>query len=214
MFFKKAAAILCCIREALVSDGEDILNGNTASFGKIMRRYNSSIFRICLSHLGGREEAEDAVQEIFLRAYRSLNTFRLDKRFWTWLYSIAMNHLKTHYSRLKRLDDLKERAGQNIKFHQSDPVGLFVQQETRQEIQQAVELLPSDFKKVVNLYYEKEMSVSDISRTIGISRENVKIKLYRAQNRLKEIIESYISGGEKVLSNNNEEPSISKAFNP
>ncbi len=128
--------------------------------------------------------------------------------------SIAMNHLKTHYSRLKRLDDLKERAGQNIKFHQSDPVGLFVQQETRQEIQQAVELLPSDFKKVVNLYYEKEMSVSDISRTIGISRENVKIKLYRAQNRLKEIIESYISGGEKVLSNNNEEPSISKAFNP
>ncbi len=193
---------------------EDILNGNTASFGKIMRRYKSSIFRICLSHLGGREEAEDAVQEIFLRAYRSLNTFRLDKRFWTWLYSIAMNHLKTHYSRLKRLDDLKERVGQNIKFHQNDLADLLVQQETRQEIQKAVELLSPDFKEVVNLYYEKEMSVLDISRTVGISRENVKVKLYRARNRLKETLESYISGREKALSNNNEEPGFSRAFNP
>lgn len=172
----------------------DILNENPASFRELVARYHSSIFRICFSRLGNREEAEDAVQEIFLRVYRSINTFKLDRRFWTWVYSIAMNYLKTHYSRLQRLDFLKERAKQNLQNGQNNPADLVEKKETRDRIKQAVEALPSDLKEVVILYYMNDMSVSDISEVLHISRENVKIKLYRARNRLKEILKNYIKG--------------------
>ena len=187
--------MLYCMSGVSASDAEDIRivedvrTGRTASFRDIVERYNRSILKICYSQLGSREEAEDASQEIFMRAYRSLSAFRSDKRFWTWLYSITMNHLRTHYSKLKRQEVLKERAGRNLQFYKNDPLDLFLKQEMRQKIQTAVALLPANLKEVVTLYYIEDMGVSDISRALGLTRENVKIKLYRARNRLKESLE-------------------------
>ena len=202
--FLKIGVMLYCVNRVSSSGRvdiqivRDVLKEKPSSFREIVERYQSSIFRICLSHLGSLEEAEDAVQEIFLRVYRSIGTFKHDKRLWTWLYSIAINYLRTQYSRIRRLDYLKERMEYNLRFHQNDPAVLVEQKETCNRIQQAVAALPSNLKEVVILYYMKDMSVTDISEALGITRENVKSKLHRARKRLKEILKNYISGS-KVL---------------
>lgn len=202
--FLKIGAMFYCVNRVSSSGRvgiqivRDVLKEKPSSFREIVERYHSSIFRVCLSHLGSLEEAEDAVQEIFLRVYRSISTLKHNSRLWAWLYSITMNHLKTQYSRLRRLDYLNERTEHNLRFYQNDPAVLVEQKETCNRIQQAVAALPSNLKEVVILYYMKDMSVTDISEALGITRENVKSKLYRARKRLKEILKNYICGS-KVL---------------
>lgn len=70
-----------------------VLRGDLAAFESLVRRHQKGVYYFCLASLKHPEEAEDAAQEVFLRAFRSLKTFSLDKRFKTWLYAIAVNHL-------------------------------------------------------------------------------------------------------------------------
>ena len=160
-------------------------------FRQITARYYDDILRICLSRLGRREEAEDAAQEIFLRVYRSISSYDRGKSFWNWIYTITINYLKTHFSGLKWLVDLKERAKQNIGSSIQDPTDFLEQQETNKKISQAVDSLPKQFKKVITLYYTENMRVTEISESLHISRENVKVQLFRARNLLKETLKEY-----------------------
>jgi RNA polymerase sigma-70 factor (ECF subfamily) len=166
---------------------------NELFFRTVTDIYYGDIFKICLSRLNRREEAEDAVQEIFLRVYRSINSYDREKSFWNWLYTITMNYLKTHYHGLKRLEDLKERARQNIRSSRLDPADYVEQRERDNKINQAIGSLPRQFKKVIILFYVENMRVSEISESLNISRDNVKVQLYRARNMLKEILESYFT---------------------
>jgi RNA polymerase sigma-70 factor (ECF subfamily) len=160
-------------------------------FRQITARYYNDILRICICRLGRREEAEDAAQEIFLRVYRSINSYDHNKSFWNWIYTITINHLKTHFSSLKRLIELKERARQNIESSTQDPTDFLEQRETCKKISQAIDSLPQQFKKVIILFYMENMRVTEISESLDISRENVKIQLYRARNLLKETLKEY-----------------------
>ncbi len=80
----------------------EVLRGNTDAFQLIVERYKALVFRLALSFLGSREEAEEAAQEIFFRAFKSLHRFSLDKRLLPWLYSIAINYLRSAYGRMRR----------------------------------------------------------------------------------------------------------------
>jgi len=160
----------------------------TLSFTDIVDRYRGDLYRICYLRLGNREESEDAVQEIFLRVYRSFNTFKPGKELWPWMYTIAVNYLRTHYARLRRLDTLQERATLNYQQHQEDPTELIEQREMQEEVRYAFQTLPPKLKKVVKLYYMDNMSILDISEILGISRENVKVRLHRARNSLRELL--------------------------
>jgi RNA polymerase sigma-70 factor (ECF subfamily) len=158
-------------------------------FTDIIDRYFSDIYRICYVRLGNREESEDVVQEIFIRIYRSFNTFKPGRQIWPWIYTITINYLKTHYARLQRLDNLQERITQNYQQHQEDPAELMVQREMREEMWRAVQSLPPKLKNVVKLHYIDNMSILDISEKLGLSRENVKIRLHRARKNIKGLLE-------------------------
>ncbi len=167
------------------------LDENEIFFRQITARYYDDVLRICLSRLGKREEAEDVVQEIFLRVYRSIDSYDREKSFWNWLYTITINYLKTHFSGLKRLVELQERARQNIKSSKQDPADFLDQQETNKKIMQAIDSLPKQFKKVIILFYMENIRITEISESLNISRENVKIQLYRARNLLKESLKEH-----------------------
>ena len=83
----------------------EVLRGNPDAFRAIVDKYRGLVFRLAAASLGSREDAEEAAQEIFVRAYRSLRSFRLGSRFLPWLYSIASNHLKTAAVRVHRVRD-------------------------------------------------------------------------------------------------------------
>lgn len=167
---------------------KSVLNGDTQAFNTIVKRYKNMVFKACIIRLGSNEEAEDAMQEIFIRVFRSLKTFKQDSNFKTWLYSITINFLKTQFSKIQRIGEIQERVEAAYSPEQKGPMDFVLQNEASVEIQRAINLLPGHLKDVVEYYYMKNLNVLDIAEALKLSRENVKIKLYRARIRLKEIL--------------------------
>jgi RNA polymerase sigma-70 factor (ECF subfamily) len=171
-----------------------VLQGNTAYFKKLVEKYQNTIYRLSRSYLGNIEEAEDATQEIFLRAFKSLSRFRLEKRFLTWLYTIAVNQLKTRYARLLRFNTRKRELDHEPVSLGNSPELITEQREVKREINRAVAGLPQTLKEIVLLYYFEEMNVTEIAEILDISQENVKSRLFRARKKLRMILEKSATG--------------------
>ena len=84
------------------------LQGNQASFGELIQKHQPSVFLMVHRHLRHREEAEDVVQQVFVKAYQHLGKFRGESKFFTWLYTIALNLIRNHVRQrsLRRMDSL------------------------------------------------------------------------------------------------------------
>jgi RNA polymerase sigma-70 factor (ECF subfamily) len=175
--------------DELAAIGE-VLRGNTDAFRLIVDRYKGLVLRLALSFLGNREEAEEAAQEIFLRAFRSLHRFSLDKKLLPWLYSIAVNHLRSAYGRLRRRED--HVASVEIELAaggESDPQRLVLDEMERSALRQAVDSLPATLREVIVLYYYEELRVETIGAVLNIGVENVKSRLFRGRQKLREILQ-------------------------
>ena len=175
--------------DELAAIGE-VLRGNTDAFRLIVDRYKGLVLRLALSFLGNREEAEEAAQEIFLRAFRSLHRFSLDKKLLPWLYSIAVNHLRSAYGRLRRRED--HVASVEIELAaggESDPQRLVLDEMERSALRQAVDSLPPTLREVIVLYYYEELRVETIGAVLNIGVENVKSRLFRGRQKLREILQ-------------------------
>ena len=166
-----------------------VLRGETGEFRKIIEKYHEMIFRLCSSFLKNTEEAEDAAQEIFLRAFKSIGTFQLEKRFATWLYTIGVNYLKKLYSKIKRFPEQNELQTELTAAESPGPGEIVEQREQQKEIRDAVHSLPHNIRDVTILYYLEEKSVEEITEIMEISRENVKSRLHRARKKLRKILE-------------------------
>jgi len=168
-------------------DVAEVLRGNTSAFRGIVQRYKGLVFRLSLSYLNDPEEAEDACQEIFFKAFRSLRAFSLERRFLPWLYAVAGNYLRTRFNRARRRDGKIVHAEMESlpAGKDSDPPDLFLREESRRKIETAVASLPSNVRDAVHLYYFEGMSVEQVSLALGVGRENVKSRLLRARKKLK-----------------------------
>ncbi len=166
-----------------------VLRGDHSAFEVIVDAFKDDLYRIALSYLGGREEAEDAVQEIFFKIFRSLYRFKLEKRFQPWLFSVAVNHLRSRYRKrvLRFRSDEKVRT-ETAGISSSDPGRETEKRETQDEVRRAVTALPAALKEVVVLYYLQESAVKDVAAALGISEENVKSRLFRARKKLKKML--------------------------
>ncbi len=169
------------------------LQGDTSAFKTIIERYQDYLYRTALAFLGNPEEAEDALQEIFINVYRYLGTFRLGMEFRPWIYTTALNHLKKIYRKKKK--NLKFSARDNEMLESlpdnsrgSDPQIMAEKKETEAAVLRAVHLLQDDLRVVVTLYYLNEMSTREISEILNLGIENIKSRLYRARKILKKIL--------------------------
>ena len=174
----------------------EVLRGNTDAFRSVLERYQGLVFRLALASLGNREEAEEASQEIFLKAFRSLRSFRIEKRFLPWLYSIASNHLKTRAVRIRRVEaklvrDEQERVPTRPK---DDPQAHLLREQDIAEVRRVVAALPFPLREVVRLHYFEGMSAELIGSLLGLGSENVKSRLLRARRRLKELLDESATG--------------------
>lgn len=165
----------------------ETLRGNHDAFRGIVDRHGSLVLRLSISFLRNREEAEEACQEIFFKAFRSLRSFDLEKAFLPWLYALAVNYLRTRYRRNKRQQNRVANFKREGPSEAStiDPSSLVEEAETREQLVRAVEALPRGIREVVSMYYLGEMSVSRVAKALGIGVENVKSKLNRGRKVLR-----------------------------
>lgn len=171
-----------------------ILEGDTNAFAVLVNRYKDLVYTLTMRMLKNREEAEEVAQDSFIKVYKSLNKFKGDSKFSTWIYKIAYN---TSLDRLKKnkkhYNDvpIDEFTAHQVKTIDNALDNLESKEQTK-AIQDCIALLPSDDGFLLTLYYFDEMSLEEISQTIGLTSNNVKVKIFRARKKLATILKNHL----------------------
>ncbi|MEZ4772361.1 MAG: sigma-70 family RNA polymerase sigma factor [Bacteroidia bacterium] len=168
-----------------------VLQGETPAFGILVEKYQRYVFSLCLRILKNREEAEEAAQDTFMKAFRKLSTFQQSARFSTWLYKIAWNtSLDRLRSRKQNTDSIDDREKERIADHQaSGQLEILQSGQNVEIIQQLVSRLPEREASILTLYYLHECNVEEITGITGFTPSNVKIILFRGRNILRKQLE-------------------------
>jgi len=173
-----------------------VLRGEQPLYAEIVKRYQNFVFTIALRYAPIREDAEEIAQDVFVKAYRSLADFRGDSRFSTWLYTIvtttSITFLRKKKLEVHSLDNEKvlaaaENVDSGFKANQ-------VEQKSKvQMVNEAIALLSGDDARILTLFYKGEQSLEEIGRIMGTEPNTIKVKLYRARQRLKEKMEKHFA---------------------
>lgn len=165
-----------------------LATGDEAAFHCLVDQQTTAVFRICYRVLGRVDEAEDAVQETFVLAYRTLATYRGDGPPGAWLARIAVRECwrRARSSTRQRaattaLDDTLEATLADP----TDPAHEAIAAEEREEVRRAVAALPPPYGEVVALRFFAELSLADIATAVGRPEATVKTQLYRGLSRLR-----------------------------
>ncbi len=164
----------------------ECLKGNTEAFRKIVDEYRNFAFTLAVRITKNEEDAEEVTQDAFVKAFTSLAGFKGESKFSTWLYKIVVNMAMTKVRRRKP-------AYQNIDDMQ---INVANDNETAQKIdrtyyvEKAINALPEDEAAIVSLFYMEGQSLSDISEVVNLSLSNTKVKLFRARNKMAEILKN------------------------
>jgi RNA polymerase sigma-70 factor (ECF subfamily) len=161
-----------------------------------MQRHNRRLYRVARSVLGDDSEAEDVVQEAYVRAFTHLDGFRGEARLSTWLTRIALNEALGRLRRRRRTVDLKDIDGisdqgeARVIFlpsarQDSDPEAAAARARIRRLLEEAVDQLPEHFRVVFMLRDIEEMSVEETAGHLGLRPETVKTRLHRARHLLR-----------------------------
>jgi len=162
-----------------------VLGGDADAFRLLVQRYGSRLRGFCLARLGDPDEADDAVQDVLLRAYRSIGSFRLGASFASWLFAIAANRVRTRRSRSSAREALARRAADAARTAPAaDAAEHAVADLERGEVRRAVAGLAWPLRVVVELYYFAGLSVEDTAAALGLGNEAVKSRLLRARREL------------------------------
>lgn len=168
---------------------KQILKGDTASFGYFVDTYQNMALTIAYRLCRNRSDAEDVVQDAFLKAYQNLHSYKFNGKFSTWFYRIVYNTGITHINRKQNKDSQLEVDQRSETMNvQPDFFEKKEQEELRSTIEEALLQLPSNEAVIVSLYYLEDYSVKEITQIVSLSESNVKIRLFRARKKLKELI--------------------------
>jgi RNA polymerase sigma factor (sigma-70 family) len=170
---------------------EQIAAGNSNAFSFIVDRHKDKAYNLAFRICGNHEEAEELAQDSFLKAYRSLTGFRMKSSFATWLYRIVYNTTISHVRIKKKgvlsLEDFPADATDFISGSTNEEEA---EKEYRSSLVNfALQKINEEERALVSLYYYDEMSTDEIADVTGLSKSNIKVKLFRARQKMLEIIE-------------------------
>ncbi len=163
--------------------------GDQAAFGTLVERYQNAVYNLAYRMLGSPEEAEDAAQEIFVRIYRQLARYDPERKFSTWVLTIATNYC---------IDQLRRRRMQLVpleniipwaRAREAGPEGEALSRESRDEVQRLLREMPEKYRAVLVLRYWQDLSCAEIADILKLPEGTVKTQLHRARKALGQLIE-------------------------
>lgn len=170
---------------------EQIIAGNINSFSYIVDRHKNKAFNLAFRICGNHEEAEELAQDSFVKAYRSLGGFKMKSSFATWLYRIVYNTAISHVRvKKKGILSLEDFPADATDFTGANTSEEDAEREYRSSLVNfALQKITEEERGLISLYYYDDMSTDEISDITGIGKSNIKVKLFRARQKMQEIIE-------------------------
>jgi RNA polymerase sigma-70 factor (ECF subfamily) len=176
-------------------------SGDEQAFRAIMTRHNQRLYRVARALMRDDAEAEDVVQEAYVRAFAALAGFRGDASLSTWLTRITVNEALGRKRRqrptvdISTLETMQEATAQIIHFpgmSDNDPERTAAQHELRRLLERAVDALPEPFRVVFVMRDVEELSIEETAALLGIRPETVKTRLHRARRMLRESLDRHL----------------------
>jgi len=188
-----AVEVLTLAGAAALSDEEvveRVLAGDTALYEVVMRRYNTRLYRVARAILRNDGEAEDVMQDAYVKAFQHLGQFAGRAKFSTWLTRIAVHEALARVHKARRFeewDDMNENQQNEIGAAplKSNPESETASVEMSKILEQAIESLPEAYRAVVMMRDVEDMSTAETAECLSLSEENVKIRLHRAHEMLR-----------------------------
>lgn len=167
-----------------------IIKGDTNVFRVLVDRYKDMVFTVALKMLKNREEAEEISQDTFIKVFKSLQTFKGESKFSTWIYKV------TYYTCLDRLkknkkesytiliDDFSEHLVKTV----DNALNILEEKEQKQAIRNCIDLLSIEEGFIITLYYFDDQNLEEIAEILGTNANNIKVKLFRIRKKLAVIL--------------------------
>jgi RNA polymerase sigma factor (sigma-70 family) len=166
----------------------EVVRGNREMFEVIVRRYNQLLYRLGMSYLRQHEQVEDAMQNAYLKCYLNLRHFRGGSSFSTWLCRVMINECLMQLRRRKtgREELFAEQLPEDLPDHTSQPgAATLNSREMKILLETSISELPRKYRAVYMLREVQQLTTTETARTLGITKENVKVTLHRAREMLK-----------------------------
>ena len=172
---------------------QQVLQGKKQAYAVLVDRYQHYVFTLVMRYVPQREEAEEVAQDVFVKAYRYLADFRGQCKFSTWLYTIVnttcISYLRSRKDLMvlaeqDRLSAIAEQAGLNAKASDYSE-----RKSEKKMMSEAIMGLPETDARIVILFYQHEQTLEEIGMVLGLTSNHVKVRLYRARLKLKEILQ-------------------------
>ena len=169
------------------------LAGDEAAIETLVRQHETGVFRLALSVVGDAAEANEITQQTFISALRSLSTYQEKKTFKAWLYTIALNHSRSHLRKRKareRLNDMLSAIFRVETQKQVSPEDAMIRNEKEDALWKSLHRLDERFRTVVVLRYFHEMSIAEISEILEVNEGTIHSRLHTARERLRDAMEA------------------------
>lgn len=169
--------------------------GDLYSFDLLVKRYQKKIYFLAYRMVKNHDSADDIAQETFINAYEAIKSFKTGYNFYTWLYRICMNLSINLLKRQKFVipeSQFEEKASPLEKEATTqDPLSELTSKELENKIEKALDSLPPKYKAVLILRIYEDLSYEDIARTLKISIGTVMSRLFRAREKMQELLKEY-----------------------
>ncbi len=176
---------------------EKTQNGDAPSYAFLVNKYKDLVYSIAVKILRDADEANDIAQDSFIKAYQQIDNFKGRSKFSTWLYTI------TYRTAVTRLKDKKvETVGMSFEIDEMadklpDQFDQLQSKQVKHHIKSAIAQLPEIDAVLVTLYYINDLPIKEIEEITGLSKPNIKIKLYRARKVLERKLKSLLDNNTK-----------------
>ena len=168
---------------------ESVRKGNHSDFSLLIDKYKSKAFSMLKRMLKNDMDAEEVLQDSFLKAFNGLGNFRKEAKFSTWFYRIVYNSALTRISSKrnrmeKEMSSIDDQPDLISRFDSDNPE----MKDFNNYLYNTIELLPPKYASVINLFYLEGMSCEEISEIMNSSVSNIKVILHRSRNALKDLL--------------------------
>ena len=164
------------------------LSGDIESFSFIIQKYQARVINTCLKYTKNLQDAEDVAQEVFLKAYQSLDTFKFESKFYSWLYRIAvntcLNYINSKEKRTERETISDISCLNDVKSTIDNPQDYYDIEELKSLVIPMYEELPTDLREILKMYEFEDNTYEEISEKLSLPMGTVRSRLHRARNML------------------------------
>lgn len=176
------------------SDGDllrRVLSGETRTYARLVDRYRERLGRYALRMLGNRDDAEDALQDTFIRAYRSLAGCEGPDRFGAWVYGILVNRCRTHAAKRARTQGVMVRS--EVAMAAASVASSEGRDALRDAIHWALEQLPAEQREAFLLKHVEDLSYETMETVTGVRSATLRMRVFRARDELRKLLAETVS---------------------